>query len=134
MPLQLNTVSAYLKDVRTLLLDRTKPYRYSDISLVAALNLALLETRRLRPDLFVTRYGNEVPSFDDADGQEVPIEAQFRIGIVYGICAHALLRDEEDVQDARANSFLEKFHDILVGVRPSPVQGGTPAPQKKAGG
>ena len=128
MHLRLTTVEDYVGDVRTILLDKVQPYRYSDDELLVALNTSLLEARRLRADLFVHRWGSEVPYYDAVTGEKVPIEPQFRLGFVYGIVAHALLRDDEDVQDARANSFLDKFHDILVGVRPSPVRGGTPAP------
>lgn len=134
MALNLQTVEGYVQDVRTLLLDRVKPYRYSDTSLIVALNLALLEGRRLRADLFVCRYGNDVPQFQEVSGQVVPIEPQFRLAFAYGIAAHALLRDEEDVQDSRANTFLERFHDMLIGMRPSPIVGGTPSPaQTKQG-
>ena len=129
MHLVLMSVENFVTDARVLLLDKVKPYRYSDDEILVGLNLALLEGRRLRPDLFVCRYGNNVPAFDAVSGDTVPVEPQFRLAFVYGIVAHTLLRDEEDVQDTRANSFLDKFHDILVGVRPSPVQGGTPAPQ-----
>ncbi len=124
------SVQDYVTDVRTILLDKVVPYRYPDDSVVEALNIALLEVRRLRPDLFVCRYGNTVPRFLAVTGEEVPIETQFRMGVIYGIAAHTLLRDEEDVQDQRANTFLERFHDILVGVRPSPVTGGTPTPEQ----
>jgi hypothetical protein len=128
MSLDLCTVSGYVKDVRVILLDTIQPYRYSDPEILVGLNTALLEARRLRADFFVTRWGNDVPQFEAVDGQDVPIEPQFRMGFVYGIAAHTLLRDDEDVQDNRANSFLDKFHDILVGVRPAPIQGGTPGP------
>jgi hypothetical protein len=130
------SIQDYVTDVRTIILDKVQPYRYPDDSLVEALNIALLEGRRLRSDLFVCRYGNDVPRFTSVSGEEVPIEPQFRLAFVYGIAAHVLLRDEEDVQDSRSNTFLERFHDMLVGVRPSPIAGGTPggAPAQKGAG
>src|SRR5277367_4674513 len=109
VPLDLDTVSGYIADVRTLLLDRINPPRYSDISLLVALNVALLEGRRLRPDLFIFKHGLRVPNYQTVDGQHVPIEPQFRLGFVYGTCAHALKRDNEDVQDARSNLFMAAF-------------------------
>ena len=130
----LYSVEDYITDVRRILLDETSPYRYDDDSLVEALNIAILEVRRLRPDLLVCRYGVHIPRFLAVSGEGVPIEAQFRMALTYGIMAHALLRDEEDVQDARANTFLERFHDMLVGVRPTPITGGTPSPQQAAKG
>jgi hypothetical protein len=130
MALNLQTVSEYVEDARELLLDKISPYRYSDTSLVAALNLALLDARRLRPDLFVYRWGNRVPNYLAVDGQDVPIEHQFRKGIVYGLVSHALARDQEDVQDQRSNLFMQTMEDILIGTRRTPIQGaGTPAPQ-----
>ena len=126
------TVQELVTDVRRLILDKIAPFRYDDDSIITALNIALLEARRLRPDLFVCRYGNHVPQFEAVSGDIIPVESQFRLAFEYGVCAHVLLRDEEDVQDQRANTFLERFHDMLVGVRPSPITGGTPgADQKK---
>jgi hypothetical protein len=128
----LNTVSSLIADVRTLLLDKVQPYRYTDPELLTALNTALMEARRLRADLFVTRWGNDVPFYGAISGEQFCVEPQFRLGFVFGVCAHALLRDDEDVQDARANGFLSKFHDILIGVVPGPIAGGTPAAKQKA--
>ena len=122
----LSTVKDYIEDARTLLLDRIQPYRYSDISLLVALNLALLEGRRLRPDLFVYKNALRVPRYMAVSGDEVPIEEQFRLGFVYGLCAHALIRDQEDVQDARSTIFMQTFHSILIGISTPPMGGGTP--------
>lgn len=124
------SVQDYVTDVRTIILDKVVPYRYDDDSLVTALNVTLQEIRRLRPDLLVCRYGVDVPFFLAVTGEIVPIETQFRMAVTYGIIAHTLLRDEEDVQDTRANTFLERFHDMLVGVRPAAVTGGTPTPEQ----
>ena len=133
--LNLESVSDYVQDARTLLLDRIAPYRYDDISLLVALNIALLDGRRIRPDLFVYKHGNHVPSYSAVDGQRVPIEAQFRKAFVYGMVAHALARDQEDVQDQRSNLFMNVFNSILVGngLTP-PIGGGTPGPKQAPAG
>ena len=134
MAFNLQTVEDYIKDARTLLLDKIYPYRYSDDSLLTALNLALLDGRRLRPDLFVYRWGNKVPYYEAVTGQDVPMEPQFRKAFVYGLVAHALLRDQEDVQDARATIFQDTMESVLTGVRKPPIQNaGTPAPQNAQG-
>jgi hypothetical protein len=125
---RLGSVQDYLDEVRTLLLDKIQPYRYEDDELIAALNSALLEGRRVRADLFVTKYGNDVPSFLAPSGERVPIEPQFRLAFVYCIAAQALLRDDEDVQDARSTTFMGLFNKMLTGERPMPIQGGTPGP------
>lgn len=124
----LNTVESLISDARTLLLDKVRPFRYEDAELLVALNTSLLEARRLRADLFVTRYGNEVPFYGAVSGEAFCIEPQFRLAFVFGICGHALTRDQEDVQDNRANTFRNVFHDLLVGVRPGAIVGGTPGP------
>lgn len=117
------------------MLDRIAPFRYSDVSLLVAFNLALLEGRRLRPDIFVYRYGNHVPSYSAVDGQKVNIEAQFRKAFAYGLVAHALARDQEDVQDERSNMFMDVMSVILTG-QPTAARigGGTPGPQRRPQG
>lgn len=130
----LRTVQDYITDVRTLLLDTIQPFRYDDPSLLTAFNLALLEGKRVRSDLFVERHGRSVPSFSSIAGQEVHIESQFRLAFVYGTCAHAVSRDQEDVQDARANSFRSAMHSILNGTNTGAITGGTPAAQANGGG
>lgn len=122
----LETVQDYITDSRVLLQDTIQPYRYDDDSLLAAFNMALLEGRRLRPDLFIYRHGEKVPYFPAISGAEVCIEPQFRQAFVFGTCAHAMSRDQEDIQDTRATSFNDNFHDYLIGVRPRPLVGGAP--------
>jgi hypothetical protein len=134
-----DTVGSYIKDVRTLLQDRIEPYRYSTHSLVRALNLALIEARRLRPDLFVG-YLDAVPQFfwdgaEDSPAEDdesnptweefVPMELQFRGAFVYGITSHALARDQEDIEDERSTGFMKSFINTLTGV--DPTKGKQPA-------
>ena len=125
---RLDSVESYVREVRTLLLDRRKPYRYSDSEILTALNTSLAEARRLRADLFVYRHGIKVPWFDSVSGDTVPIDTQFRLAFVYGIAGHVLERDDEDVQDVRANSFRGMFYDLLIGIKPQPLQGGNRGP------
>ncbi len=113
----LGSVEAYVADARVLLLDKVRPYRYEDEEVLAALNLVLLEVRRLRPDIFITRLGNEVPAFLEINATVVPIEPQFRMAIVFGMVSYTLMRDDEEIQDSRTNTFYDKFYNILVGVR-----------------
>ena len=122
----LETVSDYVTDIRTLLQDVIQPYRYDDSSLLTSFNVTLLEARRIRPDLFVYSHHDKVPSFPVVDNTQVNIEPSFRLAFVFGGASHALARDQEDVQDARASSFMDTFREILTGVKPTPIQGGTP--------
>src|SRR5437879_6025050 len=98
----LETVGDYVSDARTLLQDTVQPYRYDDPSLLVALNVTLLEARRLRADLFVFHH-HSTDAFTTVDDKEVRIEPPFRLAILYGMVGHALQRDQEDVQDSRAN-------------------------------
>lgn len=127
----LATVHDYVKEVRVLLLDKVHPHRYKDHEIVTAFNNALLQGRALRADLFVTRWGSDVPSFTADDDAEVRLEPQFRLAFVYGTAWQVLTRDEDDVQDARASGFRNLFHEILTGrpaMTPAAV-GGSVAPQ-----
>jgi hypothetical protein len=124
----LDTVADYVADARVLLLDQVQPYRYDDESLLTALNVALLEGRRLRADLFVfsDRRGGQVPAYTAVDTTSVPIEPQFRLAFLHGVVGHALERDQEDVQDRRAASFLNIMVNILTG-KSIIVNAGAPA-------
>lgn len=125
------TINDYVDDARTLLQDRVSPYRYSDDSLIVAMNVTLLEGRRLRPDLFVYNARKcgptGVQTIIAIDGTEIDIEPQFRLAFLHGMIAHAIERDQEDIQDERAMTFLSIFHSILVGKGP-----GAPRPQREA--
>ena len=121
----LETVADYLYDTRVLLQDTLSPYRYDDPSLVAAFNTTLLEGRRVRPDLFVYQHGpDKMPSFSTTlpSGaaanftlMPVDIEYPFRLAFVFGTVAHALMRDQEDISDARATAFMNAFRTMLIG-------------------
>lgn len=127
----IDTIADYVGDVRVLLQDKIAPYRYTDDELYTALNLTLMETRRIRPDLFLedsgwdsdnlTEFAPPVSGLASDDTTVVPIEQQFRLAILHGIVAHALTRDQEDIQDARASIFMGVFTNMLVGpVIPAP--------------
>lgn len=122
----LDSVEDYIKDVRVLLLDTIAPFRYSNPSLLTAFNLALQRGLTLRPDLFLHKNLISAPFYAEISGEEVPIEPQFRQAFVYGTGSHALARDQEDIQDARASSYAAIFEDMLIGVKLRPMAGGTP--------
>lgn len=128
MSTALETITDYITDGRTLLQDTLPPYRYADAELVTAMNVTLLEGRRIRPDLFIYRYGkpNErgrVQSFQANDGTLLDMEEQFRLAFLHGMVAHALERDQEDIQDERAATFMNIFNNILIGKSAPAPQG-----------
>lgn len=124
----LNTVADYIADARTQLQDLVPPYRYDDPSLLTGMNVALLEARRIKPELFVYNWeaDGQVQSFQEVDDTYVDIEPQFRPAIVHGLIGHALKRDQEDYQDQRATAFLALFTQGLVGRALGAIVGGTP--------
>lgn len=122
----LETVTDYINDVRTLMLDTVSPYRYDDTSLLTAFNTAILEGRRLRPDLFVFHHRDKVPYFAANNSEPFNMEAPFRLAFVYGTAAHAFARDQESVEDERANAFMGMFYEMLTGVKPPVLAGGAP--------
>jgi hypothetical protein len=121
MPGALETVGQYLVESRRLLQDEIAPYRYPDSDMVDALNIALLEARRLRADLFLPAFTLEW--FDSTASDLAPIKAKpvtmdpmYRQSFVYYIVGRMQLRDDETTTDARAASLLTKFTAQLLTV------------------
>jgi hypothetical protein len=108
-----------LSMIRTLLQDTDllgSEYRYSTDSLVANINMGLMEMYRIRPDIFL-ELNFKVPIYNDAElGAPITIEPQHVPALVYYAVGMAQLRDDEGTQDSRASSFLAKFTSMLVAV------------------
>jgi hypothetical protein len=112
----LDTVQDYIDRARVLLQDGTSPYRYSDDELMQGLNMAVLEARRIRPDMFVETDDADLPYFTAVGNSTTAIDVQFRSAFLYYVVGHAQLRDEEDTQDARSVALLSKFTAQLLTV------------------
>jgi hypothetical protein len=105
----LATVGEIVAECRVLLQDVYLPPRYSDAEIIAGLNIALLEARRLRADLFLA-LGMEAPAFTVSQmNVTVPIEPMYRPSIVYYVVGRMQLRDGEETTDARASALMNKF-------------------------
>ena len=111
----LETVEKYVTTARVLLQDEVEPYRYEDAELLVALNLAIMEARRIRPDMFLETFDDLPGDYTTVDSTEVEIDEQYRSAFLYYIVGHAQARDEEDVQDQRAALYLTVFRDQLKG-------------------
>lgn len=114
----LNTVANYITSARVLLQDTLAAnQRYDDASLLVAINVTMLEARRVRPDLFVYnhRYNGQAQAFLAIDDTLVDIEPQFRLAILYGLVANAYMRDQEDYSADQASSFWAFFDAVLTG-------------------
>jgi hypothetical protein len=113
----LSTVQDYVDRARVLLQDQVAPYRYQDAELVAALGLAILEIRRLRPDILKAFFRTSLPDFSTSSmTAAVPIDPMYRMAVLYYVCGHAQLRDDENTQDSRASVFLNKFTSQMLTV------------------
>lgn len=109
------TVQDYITEVRRLLQDEVQPYRYSDDDLVAFLNQAFLEVRRVRPDAMRRYFYTNPPTYSASSlSQSVDMDMMFRMALVYYMAGRAHLLDEEPVQDTRAAAFLNKFTAQLM--------------------
>lgn len=114
----LDTVGQIIARVRTLLQDTVDPFRYQSADLIASLNEACMEARRLRPDLYLRTLNMTMPSFTaEADAvTEDKIPSEYRPAFVYYVAGKSQLEDDESNQDQRATIFLNKFVAQLTQV------------------
>lgn len=111
----LETVGDYINETRVLLQDLYDPYRYSDAELVSGLNIAMLEARRLRADLFLPVF--DIPYLSPGTinlTAKVAMDPMYRPAIVYYMVGRAQLRDDESTTDQRSAAFLQKFTSQLM--------------------
>ena len=114
-----NVIGDVVAQIRTLLQDTEAlggEYRYSDDSIVTAVNQGMIEMYRIRPDIFL-ELNFTIPEFTTAT-PDAPmlIEPQHVPALVYYAVGMCQLRDDEGTQDARAGMFLSKFTSMLTGV------------------
>jgi hypothetical protein len=113
------TLGDLLDMIRILLQDTDTSggeYRYSNASIVAAINMGLMEMYRMRPDIFLENKF-KVPVYNDADPSAIiVIEGQFVPSLIYYAVGMSQLRDDEPTQDARASAFLTKFASSVAAI------------------
>lgn len=112
------SVADYITEARTLLVDGVSPYRYSDDTIVSALNNAMNSAVAMRPDLFMVALRNPPLTVYDASQPTttVSMDIRYRTALLYYIVGWVQLSDEEDTQDARAAGLLTKFASQLLKV------------------
>lgn len=123
-------VENYVKEARVLLQDLVQPYRYDDDGLVTALNAAMYEIARIRPDILADcKYRGRLPKAkllddnipelfsSDAQQEPVPIPPPYKMATIYYLCGNAQLRDVEDTTDVRAEGFMQKFNDAMTSLK-----------------
>lgn len=125
--MKLLQVQDYVTESRVLLQDEVPPYRYDDDGLVTALNTAMYEITRIRPDILTDlKYRSCLPkcapleenipeTFTLGDMQRiVPVPPAYKMATIYYICGNAQLRDVEDTTDQRAVEFMKKFNAAMI--------------------
>lgn len=114
----LNTVADYVARSRVLLQDQIEPFRYPDTDLVENLNDAIMEARRIRPDLFLATFRTSLPTYSaSTQSATVDMDPMYRMTLVYYMAGQSQLNDQEDVDDQRAIAFLSKFSGQLMNLQ-----------------
>lgn len=103
----MKTIADYVAAARILLQDTTPAPRYPTTDFQLALDIALDEAFRIRPDFFINK--PEVSLIGQPLTYEPPIPRGYQSAFLYYICGHVQLRDEEETTDARSTAFLTKF-------------------------
>ena len=104
-----------MTDARVLLQDTRSPFRYREADLYTGLNAALMQARRLRPDLFLGRFGREKFNYAPADSaQPFPLAPWYWEAAVEFVVGRAELREDEFTNDGRAVALLNRFRAKLL--------------------
>jgi hypothetical protein len=123
-------VSDYLANTRSFLQDLIgPPYRYADADIVFALNTAVAEISRLRPDLFLEyKYQHPLPRKSYPDDlvpglftstrttDVVPIPRTYYQPTIWYMAGLLQAWDVDDTQDVRAQMFSQKFVGALTSL------------------
>ena len=131
-------VTHYVYMARLELQDLILPYRYPDTTVVRALNRAVAELSRLRPDILLdlkyqsplgkgdiddgipSQYAITDIGFDSAGnyvegkGTFVPIPSKYISAVEWFMPGWLQFFDVTDTQDQRAQGFLAKFQQHLI--------------------
>lgn len=91
-------------------------YRYSTASIIANINMGMIEMYRLRPDVFLAN-GYTIQQFSIGEPDEaLAIELQYMPPLVYYAVGMCQLRDDEENQDKRATALLARFGSMLISL------------------
>lgn len=109
----MRTVRNYIDAARVLLQDQLGPeYRYPDANIKMGLYLAFVEAYRIRPDMFIKK---TIPDIVNAGmTAEVPVPDGYQTAWLYYAVGWCQMQDNEDTQDSRASTMLNKFTAQLL--------------------
>jgi hypothetical protein len=112
------TFQQILNDARVLLndevIDSTTVTRYTEAQLLGYARQALVEARRIRPDLFLANLTAAFPVLTATS--VVPMPEEYHVCLTDYVVHRAELRDDEFAVDGRSAGLLQKFKAGLLGV------------------
>lgn len=112
------TFSDIIDDARIILndqyMDSNTVLRYTEAQLLVYARQAVIEARRIRPDLFLSNLTGSFPKFVETD--TVPMPDEYHAAIADYISHRAEMRDDEFEVDGRASSLFQKFKAGLTGL------------------
>lgn len=110
------TAGEVIADARDILQDHVTPYRYTESQLFRYLSSALMEARRIRPDLFSGSLRAPVPNYSEFDGAKIlPLIDTYYPQVVNYVAGRAELRDDSFAVDGRATALIAAFGASLGG-------------------
>jgi len=121
-------VSDYIMAVRTSLQDLVSPYRYPDDQIVTALNACMFEMSRMRADIFMDlKYQRPLnkgdlsfpipPVFSASRVSDyVPVPSNYAVPVEWYMEGFIQFSDVTDVSDQRAQAYVQKFQQMMLGV------------------
>lgn len=112
------TVAQIIAAARSILQDEVPPYRYSDAALAGYVSEAVTETRRVRPDLFLTTLRDAIPLYtQDNLATEIPLPDEYYSQVVNYVAGRADIREDSFAQDGRAATLITSFGAAVSGRR-----------------
>lgn len=115
----MTTFQQILDDARVVLNDQLDPSgsndpRYTEAQLMLYARQALVEARRIRPDLFLSNLTGDFPAYAATDN--VPVPEAYVVPLIDYVISRAEMRDDEFAVDGRAATLFQKFKSGLMGV------------------
>jgi len=107
-----------MNDARVLLNDEITDLnptpRYTEAQLMSYARSALIEARRVRPDLFLSNLTTSFAAYTAAS--TIPISDDYLLSLVDYVVHRAELRDDEFAVDGRSSTLYQKFKASLLGI------------------
>ncbi len=112
----MRTIGQVVSTARAILQDLHVPYRFPDTDLYGYVSDAVLETRRLRPDMFADRIHDPVPHYGVGDtGSALPVPDVVFPAVANYVAGRAEIRDAEFSSDSRAAALVLSLAAALLG-------------------